>query len=390
MADATMDVSEATRLAQQGGTALQRGDLTEARDTLKRVVDAGHANLQVWLMLGEACRLASDRDGQEKAADAILEQDDGALRALIWKGDCRRAAGERRAAASWYRTALRRADIIGTLPASLAQLADGARTAAAELEREFSLAVDAGLAARGLPPEARSPGFARALAVMRGEDHVDYELQRPSSFLFPGLPQRRFYERAEFDWAPAFEATTDAIRDELRTALADPDLFTPYLSHDPSRPRVEFNGMHDNRSWSALHLVDNGTTIPEMAARFPATFAALAAVPQCRISVRSPSILFSLLQPGAHIAPHYGMINARLICHLPLIIPGDGALTVGGEARQWEEGKLIIFDDSIEHEAINHADSDRVVLIFDIWRPELGEADRRGVAALFETVDAYR
>ena len=134
----------------------------------------------------------------------------------------------------------------------------------------------------------------------------------------------------------------------------------------------------------------NGTVIPELIARFPATFAALDAVPQCRISVRSPSILFSLLQPGAHIAPHYGMINARLICHLPLIVPGDGALTVGGEARQWEEGKLIIFDDSIEHEAINHADSDRVVLIFDVWRPELTEADRQGVAALFETVDAYR
>src|SRR5690606_33400026 len=133
-----------------------------------------------------------------------------------------------------------------------------------------------------------------------------------------------------------------------------------------------------------------GPVIPDMAARFPATFAALDAVPQCHISVRSPSVLFSLLQPGAHIAPHYGMINARLICHLPLIIPGGGALRVGGEARAWEEGKLMIFDDSIEHEAWNEADSDRVVLIFDIWRPELSDADRCGVAALFETVDAYR
>ncbi|MGQ2929297.1 MAG: hypothetical protein ACT6Q3_02400, partial [Sphingopyxis sp.] len=281
MADETMDVSEATRLAQQGGLALQRGDAETARAALQPVADAGHANPQVWLMLGEACRLAGDRDGQEKAADAILEQDDGALRALIWKGDCRRGAGERRAAASWYRTALRRADIIGTLPASLAQLADGARTAAAELEREFGLAVDAGLAARGLPPEARSPGFARALAVMRGEDHVDYELQRPSSFLFPGLPQRRFYEREEFDWVPAFEAATDAIRTELHAALTDPDLFKPYLTHAPDRPRVEFNGMHDNASWSALHLVHNGTIVPEMAARFPATFAALETVRQC-------------------------------------------------------------------------------------------------------------
>lgn len=389
MADTMMDGTEAMRLAQQGGAALQKGDVAEARDTLQRVVDAGHANPQILLMLGEAYRLAGDRAAQEKMADTLLEQDGNAIRALVWKGDCRRAAGERRAAASWYKNALYHADAV-TLPPSLVPLIDDARAAAAELEVEFSVGVEQGLTARGLPPEARSPGFARALAVMRGEEHVDYELQRPSSFLFPGLPQRRFYEREEFDWAPAFEAATDAIRAELRTALADPDLFKPYLTHAPDRPRIEFNGMHDNASWSALHLVHNGTVIPELIARFPATFAALDAVPQCRISVRSPSILFSLLQPGAHIAPHYGMINARLICHLPLIVPGDGALTVGGEARQWEEGKLIIFDDSIEHEAINHADSDRVVLIFDIWRPELSEADRKGVAALFETVDAYR
>jgi len=30
-----------------------------------------------------------------------------------------------------------------------------------------------------------------------------------------------------------------------------------------------------------------------------------------------------------------------------------------------------------------------VVLIFDIWRPELSEADRRAVTAIFAAVDAY-
>ena len=53
-------------------------------------------------------------------------------------------------------------------------------------------------------------------------------------------------------------------------------------------------------------------------------------------------------------------------------------------------GTYLTFDDSVQHEAWNDADSDRIVLIFDVWRPELTEADRRGVAALFETVDAYR
>lgn len=391
MADAKLlTVAQATKLAQDGGAALQRGDAAAAKTALQPVAEAGLANAQIWMMLGEACRLTDDRAGQEAAADAILDQDARALRAIIWKADCRRAAGDRRTAASWYINAVRLAETMAGLPPSLVPLVKGAEAARAELDAEFGAALEAGLAERGLPPEARSPAFARSVAIVRGDEQVEMTLQRPSSFYFPGLPQRAFYEREQFDWAPTVEAATPVIRAELEAALADPGLFKPYLTHEPGRPRVDFDGMHDNPQWSALHLIDSGAPIPEMAARFPATLAALAAAPLSRISVRSPSIMFSLLQPGARIAPHHGMINARLICHLPLIVPGAGALQVAEEARQWEEGKLLIFDDSVQHEAWNDADSDRIVLIFDVWRPELTEADRKGVAALFETVDAYR
>lgn len=390
MADTTLTVAEATRLAQDGGAALQRGDAPAAKTALQAVAEAGLANAQIWMMLGEACRLTDDRAGQEAAADAILDRDARALRAIIWKADCRRAAGDRRTAASWYINAIRLAETMAGLPSSLVPLIEDAKVARAELDAEFGAALESGLAERGLPPEARSPAFARSIAIVRGDEQVEMDLQKPSNFYFPGLPQRAFYEREQFDWAPAIEAATPAIRAELETALTDPGLFRPYLTHQPGRPRIDFDGMHDNPQWSALHLIDSGAPIPEMAARFPATLAALEAAPLCRISVRSPSIMFSLLQPGARIAPHHGMINARLICHLPLIVPGAGALQVADEARQWEEGKLLIFDDSVQHEAWNDADGDRIVLIFDVWRPELTEADRKGVAALFETVDAYR
>ncbi|MBU1825263.1 MAG: aspartyl/asparaginyl beta-hydroxylase domain-containing protein [Alphaproteobacteria bacterium] len=389
MAEPTMDIPTATRLAQEGGLALQRGDAAAARAALQSVADAGLANAQIWLMLGEACFQLGDRKQLATAADALLALDNKVVRAMIWKGGCLRDSGDLPAAASWYGKALRQAGLVDRLPASLVPLIREAETAAAEIDAEFGAALEAGLTARGLPPEQRSPAFRRAIAIMRGEETAELEMQRPSSFYFPGLPQRRFFERDAFDWVSTVEAATNAIRAELRAALADPDLFKPYLTHTHNRPRVEFGDMHDNPSWSALHLIDKGVPVPALIARFPETLAALEQVPQCRISVRSPSIMFSLLQPGAHIAPHHGMINGRLICHLPLIVPGDGALTVGGEARPWEEGKLLIFDDSIEHEAINHADRDRIVLIFDVWHPELSDADRRGITALFETVDTF-
>jgi len=48
-----------------------------------------------------------------------------------------------------------------------------------------------------------------------------------------------------------------------------------------------------------------------------------------------------------------------------------------------------VFDDSIEHEAWNDSDQDRVILIFDVWRPELSEADRRATTTMFEAIDDY-
>jgi aspartyl/asparaginyl beta-hydroxylase (cupin superfamily) len=100
-------------------------------------------------------------------------------------------------------------------------------------------------------------------------------------------------------------------------------------------------------------------------------------------------VLFSLLRPGAHIPPHHGMLNCRLICHLPLIVPPGCWLRVGSETREWEDGKLLIFDDSIEHEARNDSDETRIILLFDVWRPELTEQERAGVSAMFDAIDEY-
>ena len=72
------------------------------------------------------------------------------------------------------------------------------------------------------------------------------------------------------------------------------------------------------------------------------------------------------------------MLNTRLICHIPLVVPGECRLRVGAETREVVEGKAMIFDDSFEHEAWNDSNSVRAVLLFEIWRPELerGRADR--------------
>jgi aspartyl/asparaginyl beta-hydroxylase (cupin superfamily) len=92
---------------------------------------------------------------------------------------------------------------------------------------------------------------------------------------------------------------------------------------------------------------------------------------------------------GARIPPHHGFVNTRLICHLPLVVPEGCELRVGGEMRAWREGEALIFDDTIEHEAWNRSAETRVVLLFDIWRPELSEEERGLVTAMFNAVDSY-
>jgi aspartyl/asparaginyl beta-hydroxylase (cupin superfamily) len=214
-------------------------------------------------------------------------------------------------------------------------------------------------------------------------------LQQPSSFYFPGLPQRQYYERGEFDWLPQVEAAVPAMRDELLAVLADVKDFAPYVEVTAERPSAA-NPLINDPSWGAFYFWRNGEIVTENAARCPATMAALEAVPMPTINQRSPIALWSLLKPGTHIQPHHGLLNTRLICHIPLIVPGGCALRVGNETREWREGEALIFDDSFEHEAWNRSDQTRVVLLFEIWRPEISPEERAALIAIFETINDYQ
>ena len=109
----------------------------------------------------------------------------------------------------------------------------------------------------------------------------------------------------------------------------------------------------------------------------------------CRVPGRTPSILFSRLKAGARIPPHHGLINTRLICHLPLIAPPGSRFRVGNDVREWKEGQAWAFDDTIEHEAMNDSGKDRTILIFDVWKPEMTDEEKSLVSAMFQAIDGY-
>jgi aspartyl/asparaginyl beta-hydroxylase (cupin superfamily) len=104
---------------------------------------------------------------------------------------------------------------------------------------------------------------------------------------------------------------------------------------------------------------------------------------------RTPSAMFSVLKPRTRIPPHTGVTNARLVAHLPLVVPEGCGFRVGNETRQWVPGTAWVFDDTIEHEAWNDSDRPRAILIFDVWHPALTPAERAMVTAMAEAMEAF-
>lgn len=78
---------------------------------------------------------------------------------------------------------------------------------------------------------------------------------------------------------------------------------------------------------------------------------------------------FSYLPANTRIKPHVGFTKMVLRAHLGLIIPKDCGIRVGDTSTTWEPGKVIVFDDSFEHEAWNNSDEDRFILMLDIANP---------------------
>jgi aspartyl/asparaginyl beta-hydroxylase (cupin superfamily) len=379
-----LDPQQEQALLQQGLTALQQGRAGEARARLEQLTAAGSANPLSWLLLAIACRAAQDLDAEEAAVDRLLQFDPRSIRGLIMKADCRAAAGDQGAARQYFRTALGLAETTA-VPSDAVGEVEHARQALSELEEEFHAKRGRMMTRRGFPPESWSPRFRHALELAAGKRRQYF--QRPTVFTYPELPQIQYYDPADFDWSAKVEAQTATVRAELVEVLKQgTDNFRPYIQASDGDVRLDANkALVENRDWSALFLCENGRPDEALIERCPRTWEAVNQAPLAKIPGFGPTVMFSLLKAGARIEPHTGMFNTRLVCHLPLIVPPRCTFRVGNDVREWKEGKLFVFDDTIEHEAWNDSSEDRVVLIFDIWRPELSEQERRELTALLSS-----
>lgn len=370
-------------LIREGAQALRQGRATEARACFERLAAACSTEPIALLLLAISCRHTQDPAAEEAALDRLLGVDPRSVRGMIMKADCRGFAGDQAGAIGYYRAALGVVEVSGAAADDAVEV-ERARSTLRQLEDRAHSNREALMSARGAPPESWSPRFARALDIAAGRRKL--YVQRPTVFTFPELPNVQYYDPEGFPWVAAIEAATAAVREELRALLTSEghDNFRPYIQAKEGAARLDTNKvLVESKDWSALFLSENGRPDERLIARCPRTWEVLQGAPLADIPGWGPTVMFSLLKAGARIAAHTGMFNTRLVCHLPLIVPPGCFFRVGNDVREWQEGKIFIFDDTIEHEAWNDSAEDRVVLIFDIWRPELSAQERRELTALF-------
>jgi aspartate beta-hydroxylase len=361
---------------------LQRGDTRAALAMLLKAELAHPNSLGCKLNLALVRKTLADYPGALRSLDAALALDPYFFLALLSKGAILEQMKQPRRAAEIYRNALKIAPPEDRTPPSLVEPIRRAREVVTEQANALQTHLRKRLGGLLTQHADQSLGrFNECLDVFAGSTRIYHS--EPIQMQVPRLPAIPFFDREYFPWLPRLEAATDTIRNELLTLLgAGMPGFAPYIQYAPGTPVNQFRELNHSSLWSSLWLFKDGEAQADPIARCPETAAVLAELPMADQPGFAPTALFSALAPHTRIPPHTGSTNARLLVHLPLVLPGPAGFRVGNEVREWRLGEAWVFDDTIEHEAWNDADETRVILIFDIWNPLLTAAERELVSAL--------
>ena len=386
----TTQIQSPTNPQQLLGEAILALRATRAETAIllaRQALEMGLDDTTVWGVIALASRNMGDYEATHEAADRAIGHDTNNARAYVAKGDAFFAQNKPRAAAAFYQRALAINPLHEEMVQEIRVEFLRAQTRLQDLQTAFSEHMTGAVQSLLDETDRCTPRMQGTIDLLLGKRRLYYP--EPRHIMVPDLPIHEFYPRDHFPWLEQLESNTSIILDELNALITHGTSFDPYLTKSNERPVFDTHGMAGNDDWGAFYLWKNGEAILENQALCPETTKAMNALPLVFSGERCPNILFSRLKAGATIPPHNGMINSRLIGHLPLIIPDDCSFRVGNQTRPWIVGEAFLFDDTIEHEAWNHSSEDRFVLIFEVWKPELNEAEQALITRMLTAVDSY-
>jgi tetratricopeptide (TPR) repeat protein len=364
-----MNAPELEKLAD---AAAANRDFPSALKLIEQAVAQGAAGFETLIKLSALRRAAGDSRGALAALDLALAQSPLDFTALLMRATHLESLGRTDEAGVTFGRALAQAP--RNPPQPLIPVLKTAQTKYAAWQ---------GRQADYLRAVAGSPSPMLDRLITNAVRLTAPDRVGSTHYCYPGLAEIPFHDRARFPWLCALETATDTIEAEFAALIASQAAaLVPYIQYSEGAPVAQWAELNHNRDWTAIHLIEHGEIKAANADHCPQTMALLRALPQPEIRAAGPNAMFSLLAPHTHIPPHTGITNTRLVCHLPLIVPDGCWFRVGGETREWNRGEAWIFDDTIEHEAMNPSDQLRVILIVDLWHPDLSAEERAGISAI--------
>lgn len=374
---------------------LHAGDLLGARTNIERALVADPQHLLSRIHLAQLLEAEGDRNAARLVYRQVLERRPGLYAARLALARLVEEGAGVSAAAPLYFKALSDAQRDGrwtgsaTTPIGIRdQVEHAIRVVEAERAQLFGGVLDELLSRFGRPAMQR---ISLALDVYLGRAHYNSggTTQAPSFLPVPGLPLRRFLDPRDFPELGDLEAQTPVILAELEALL--PALGVgEKVFHDKELERRHLRGDSRQPGWSGQYFYRYGQRRAVLHAQCPGTSRALERLPLCRVRGHAPEVLFSVMAPGTHLLPHVGITNSRVVGHLGLIVPNNCGLRVDGETYHWTRGEAVVFDDTFPHEAWNRSDQNRIVLIFDLWHPDLSAEERIAIAQLVEAIGDFR
>lgn len=364
----SLDPEHAGALTRLGMLRLQQNRPRDSADLLRRAIEGQPGSTEAHLHLGAALQNLGSHDAALAAFDRALALAPRSADAMRRRAHTLHALGRGAEAIEGYEAllAMEPANALGQL---------GLATVLAMAGHEEEAFVRYRNAASANPALVDQLSHALAVFAHRHPAAAQAGMQRMNRYIglfltnhasprmgtYPGLISAPFHDPGRFPGVSALEGNHAAIQAEVDGLAAV--AFQPEAENRMGRP-----------GWDIFPFYERGRKNEANCARCPT----ITRIIEGTNTVRTMAGLLyvSKLNPGMHIEPHTGPTNVRLRCHLGIRVPdGDCGLKVGGETRRWQEGKCLVFDDSLEHEAWNHTAEPRVVLIVDLWHPDLTPAE---------------
>eukprot|EP00522_Entomoneis_paludosa_P005784 CAMPEP_0172454986 /NCGR_PEP_ID=MMETSP1065-20121228/11810_1 /TAXON_ID=265537 /ORGANISM="Amphiprora paludosa, Strain CCMP125" /LENGTH=675 /DNA_ID=CAMNT_0013207415 /DNA_START=59 /DNA_END=2086 /DNA_ORIENTATION=+ len=245
------------------------------------------------------------------------------------------------------------------------------------------------------------------LLLTQGQDRP-----QPTLYYLPGMRSLPFwtpqqeepdvakvaYQEASLTWAvQLMEQAYSTILDEYQKVA-------PHLPSDHTAdPNSDHLPLQPGGTWDWHSYTQNGKVQEGFGQNFVHTTHYLLKMALKHLlleQVAYSHTFFSTLHGHSRVGRHAAAANWRLRLCLPLLVPGNGhecGIRMGtahhhsnnttknqnSHVRYWRPGRAVILDDSYLHEEWNDTDAPCVVLVVDLWHPDVARSERQELMERF-------